>query len=141
VPGYAGKKSSTTSTVLSCCFKVINTLGSGFLESVYRNSLIVALTDQGLKVCAEKGFEVLFLGKRVGIYVPDLIVEDEVIVELKCCQNLVGEHQAQLINYLSVTKIEVGLLVNFGNRKLEFKRVYHPAYPADFVDPVNPVPF
>ena len=138
--GYAGKKSNTTNVILACCFQVINTLGCGFLESVYRNSLLIALTNQGLKVSAEKGFEVLFLGKRVGIFVPDLIVEDEVIVELKCCQNLMGEHQAQLINYLSVTKMEVGLLVNFGNRKLEFKRVYYPAYPAT-CDPVNPVPF
>ena len=97
---------------------------------VYRNSLIVALTNKDLKVNSEKGFEVIFLGKRVGIFIPDLIIEDEVIVELKCCQNLTGEHQAQLINYLAVTKIEVGLLVNFGNRKLEFKRVYHPSYPA-----------
>ena len=67
-------------------------------------------------------------------------IKDEVIVELKCCQNLIGEHQAQLINYLAVTKMEVGLLVNFGNRKLEFKRVHHPASPAA-CDPAHPVPF
>jgi GxxExxY protein len=138
VAGFAGKNSDTTETILKCCFQVMNTLGSGFLESVYRNSLVVALTNQGLKVTAEKGFEVVFLEKKVGIFVPDLIVEDEVIVELKCCQNLSGEHQAQLINYLAVTKIEIGLLVNFGNRKLEFKRVYHPSYPAA-CDPAHPV--
>ncbi len=118
----------------------MNTLGSGFLESIYRNSLIVALTNESLEINVEKGFEVTFLGQKVGIFIPDLIVEDEVIVELKCCQNLVGEHQAQLINYLAVTKIEVGLLVNFGKRKLEFKRVYHPSYPAVY-DPADPVPF
>jgi len=98
VAGFAGKNRDLTETILKCCFQVINTLGSGFLESVYRNSLIVALTNQRLKVDAEQGFEVIFLEKRVGIFVPDLIVEDEVIVELKCCHNLSGEHQAQLFS-------------------------------------------
>lgn len=138
--GFTGKNHDITEAVLRCCFQVINVLGSGFLESVYRNSLIEALTNEGLQVDAEKGYEVIFQGKKVGIFRPDLIVNDEVIVELKCCQNLVGEHQAQLINYLAVTKIETGLLVNFGNRKLEFKRVYHPSYPAT-CDPAHPVLF
>ena len=82
--------------------------------------------EKGLKIEAEKKFEVIFRGQKVGLYAADLIVEGLVIIELKCCDSLVGEHQAQLINYLKVSGILVGLLVNFGNRKVEFKRLHHP---------------
>ena len=73
------------------------------------------------------------------MYVADLIVEEKVIIELKCCESLLGEHQAQLINYLKVSGILVGLLVNFGKRKVEYKRLHHPDYHAacDLVNPVS----
>jgi GxxExxY protein len=134
------KFSETTKAILSCCFEVINTLGSGFLESVYQNALVIALMDTGLEVESERGFEVHFRGKRIGIFVPDLIVEKQVVVELKSCEHLTGEHQAQLINYLAVTNLSVGLLVNFGKRKLEYRRSSHPAHHAT-CDHANPVPF
>ncbi|HSX12659.1 MAG TPA: GxxExxY protein [Rhabdochlamydiaceae bacterium] len=127
-----------TRNILKCCFDVMNTLGSGFLESVYKNALIISMAEQGLKVDTEKRFEVVFRNRKVGMFIPDLIVEDDVIVELKCCQYLLPEHQAQLINYLKVSDIEIGLLINFGRRRLEYKRVYHPAYPAAR-DPAYPV--
>jgi len=132
--------SAITRDILGCCFDVMNTLGSGFAESIYRNALVIALNDNGLEVSCERGFEVTFRGRKIGIFVPDLIVEKEVIVELKSCEHLVGEHQAQLINYLAVTNLQVGLLVNFGKRKLEYKRVHHPAYHAT-CDLADPVPF
>ncbi len=128
-----------TKTILHCCFEVINTLGVGFLESVYRNSLLIALLENGLRVNSERCFEVIFHGRKVGQFIPDLIVENVVIVELKVTEYLLREHQAQLINYLAVTDIQVGLLVNFGKKKLEYKRAYHPAYHAP--DLANPVPF
>lgn len=128
-----------TETILGCCFEVINTLGTGFLEKIYRNALLIAMVDKGLKVTSERGFEVSFRGRKIGIFIPDLIIEDTVIVELKVVEHLLGEHQAQLINYLAVTDIRVGLLVNFGKKKLEYKRMSHPAYPA-VCDPVHPVP-
>jgi GxxExxY protein len=134
------KFSEITKTILGCCFDVINTLGSGFVESVYRNALVIALIDRGLEVSAERGFEVIFRGRKIGIFVPDLIVEKQVIVELKSCEHLTGEHQAQLINYLAVTNLSVGLLANFGKRKLEYRRVHHPAHHAA-CDHANPVPF
>ncbi len=134
------KFSEITKAILGCCFDVINTLGSGFVESVYRNALVIALNDSGLEVSAERGFEVIFRERKIGIFVPDLIVEKQVIVELKNCEHLTGEHQAQLINYLAVTNLSVGLLANFGKRKLEYRRVHHPAHHAA-CDHANPVPF
>jgi GxxExxY protein len=122
--------SELTEIILGSCFEVMNELGTGFLESVYKNALFIALKEKGLKIEAEKKFEVMFRGKKVGLYAADLIVEGSVIVELKCCESLIGEHQAQLINYLKVSGILVGLLVNFGNRKVEYKRLHHPDHPA-----------
>ncbi len=127
-----------TKEILGSCFEVMNTLGSGFLESVYKNALIILMADQGLKVTTDKAFEVRFKNRKIGVFIPDIIVENTVIVELKCCESLCPEHQAQLINYLKVTDIRIGLLVNFGKRKLEYKRLRHPAYPAA-CDPANPV--
>lgn len=127
-----------TETILGCCFDVMNELGVGFLESVYKNALLIALREKGLKVEVEKRFQVIFRERKIGLYIADLVVEGKVIIELKCCESLLGEHQAQLINYLKVSSILVGLLVNFRKRKLEYKRVHHPDHhaardPADLV--------
>lgn len=127
-----------TETILGCCFDVMNELGVGFLESVYKNALLIALKEKGLKVEVEKRFQVMFRERKIGLYIADLVVEGKVIIELKCCESLLGEHQAQLINYLKVSSILVGLLVNFRKRKLEYKRVHHPDHhaacdPADLV--------
>ena len=129
-----------TKTILGSCFDVMNELGTGFLESVYKNALFIAIKEKGLTIEAEKRFEVIFRGRKVGLYVADLIVEGSVIVELKCCDSLQGDHQAQLINYLKVSGILVGLLVNFGNRKVEYKRLHHPDYHAA-CDPAHHVHF
>jgi GxxExxY protein len=134
------KFSEITKAILGCCFDVINTLGAGFVESVYRNALVIALNDNGLEVLSERGFEVVYRGRKIGIFVPDLIVEKQVVVELKSCEYLTGEHQAQLINYLAVTNLSVGLLVNFGKRKLEYRRAHHPVHHAAR-DHADPVPF
>lgn len=115
-----------TGNVLKCCFEVMKELGSGFLESVYKNALFIALRQNGIRVSTEQSFEVLFRQQKIGRYVADLVVEDSVIVELKCCDCLIPEHQAQLINYLKVADISIGLLVNFGKTALEYKRLCHP---------------
>ncbi len=99
-------------------------LGSGFLEKVYKNALFLVMKENGLEVETEQPFEVNFRGKIIGRYSADLIVEKTVIVELKCCENLVREHQAQLFNYLKVSELPIGLLVNFQHRKLEYKRIH-----------------
>ncbi len=127
-----------TEKILKCCFEVMNELGSGFLESVYKNALFIAMRQSGFSVSTEQSFEVIFRKQKIGRYVADLVVENSVIIELKCCENLASAHQAQLINYLKVADISVGLLVNFGNRKLEYKRVCHPRILTDD-DDIEPI--
>lgn len=115
--------SELTGSILGCCFEVMKELGPGFLERVYKNALLMAMRQKGLQVEVERSYNVIFRGKIIGRYVADLVVNDTVIVELKCCKNLIGEHQAQLFNYLKVSGLPVGLLVNFRRRKLDWKRL------------------
>jgi GxxExxY protein len=117
-----------TEFILKCCYDVINELGIGFLENVYKNALVVALSDRPLKIETEKVFDVIFRKKRVGLYIADLVVDGCVIVEIKSCSTLLPMHQAQLINYLAASSCPVGLLVNFGNKRLEIRRLRHPKY-------------
>ena len=112
-----------TGSILNCCFEVMKELGPGFLENVYKNALLIAMRQERLQVEVERSFEVLFRGNVVGRYRADLIVERTVIVELKCCESLGKEHQAQLFNYLNVSHLPIGLLVNFRRGKLEWKRL------------------
>lgn len=113
-----------TSKILEACFEVSNELGAGFLESVYQNALVLALRQKGLKVESRKPITVGFRGESVGQFFADLFVEEKVIVELKAVSILLPEHKAQVINYLKATGIEVGLLVNFGKSKLEYRRLH-----------------
>ena len=112
-----------TETVIGCAFEIINELGIGFLESVYHNALCLLLKQKGLRVSIQHPIKVQFRGECVGDFFADLFVEECLIVELKAVKALAPEHQAQTINYLRATGIEVGLLINFGNPKLEFKRL------------------
>ncbi len=114
---------SLTRSIIGCAFDVINELGHGFLESVYENALILALEDTGLTVESQKAIDVSFRGRTVGNFYADLMVEDKVIVELKAVSTLTPEHNAQVINYLNATGIRVGLLINFGNQRLQYKRL------------------
>ena len=111
-----------TRKIIGCALEVINDLGSGFLESVYEKALTVALSDAGVPFETQKPIGVRFRGRSVGDYIADLVVEDKVIVELKAVTSITREHEAQIINYLNATGIEVGLIINFGKPKLEFKR-------------------
>lgn len=115
-----------TEKILSCCFEVINELGAGFLESVYQKALLIVLQENGLSVEVEKRIPVNFRGKQIAIFDADILVEHAVIIELKCSKNLVPENSAQVINYLKALGIPVGLLVNFGNKNLEYKRLHNP---------------
>ena len=98
------------------------------------------LLQKGLKIEIEKRFQIVFIGRKIGLYIADLVVEETVIVELKCCDKIHPEHQAQTINYLKASGILVGLLINFSKRKVEYKRLHHPDYPAAS-DLANPVYF
>ncbi|NBV22439.1 MAG: GxxExxY protein [Proteobacteria bacterium] len=102
--------------------KVHSTLGPGFLESVYQKALDHELRMAGLKVEAEKPIKVHYAGIPVGDFSADLLVEDRVMLELKANQALAPANEVQLVNYLTATGIETGLLLNFGAERLEFKR-------------------
>ncbi len=113
-----------TSKIIGAYFKVYNTLGYGFLEKVYENSLKIELMKLGFKVEQQKNIKVFYDGFDVGEYFADLIVDDIVILELKAAENLCEEHEAQLINYLKATDKEVGLLFNFGKEAKFIRKVY-----------------
>ena len=113
----------TTHKILEVCFEVSNELGSGFLESIYQNALLIAFQDKGIKIIPQYPLRVLFRNQEVGNFYADFLVEDKMILEIKAVTALAPEHQAQVINYLKATRIEVGLLVNFGKPKMEYKRL------------------
>lgn len=115
-----------TEKILSASFEVMNELGAGFLESVYEKALLIALQEKGLTVQSQVKLDVYFRNIVVGEFFADIIVDRKVILELKTVKALASEHQAQLINYLKATRYKVGLLINFGKSKIEFKRVYNP---------------
>jgi GxxExxY protein len=110
-----------TGKILEAYYEVYNYFGFGFLEKVYENSLYYLLSDYGLKVQQQAPIDVYFKKWRVGEYFADLLVEDKIIIELNATRVLAEEHEYQLINYLKATKIELGLLLNFG-KTAEFKR-------------------
>jgi len=115
------KHKELTAKIIECAYKVHNTLGFGFLETVYQNSFLIELIKVGLRSEKEKKIQVYYDNQLVGDYMADIIVEDKVILELKSVKDLHPAHEAQLINYLKATGLEVGLLINFGE-SVEIKR-------------------
>ena len=115
------KYKEITDVILRSFYEVYNELGEGFLESVYENALYIVITGYGLCVERQKDISVFFRCKVIGNFKADLIVNEKVIVELKAVRIINPTHEAQLINYLKATNIEVGLLLNFCKRP-EFKR-------------------
>lgn len=111
-----------TGQVIGACFEVSNELGIGFVESVYEKALLVALAQRGVEARSQVPVKVMFRSQQVGEFYPDILVEEKLIVELKAVKTLVAEHFAQVLNYLRATGKEVGLLVNFGQQKLEYRR-------------------
>lgn len=112
-----------TRKIIKGYYEVYNELGTGFLESVYERAMLVVLkNDFELDVVTLKPIEVRFRDRVVGKYQADLLIENKVIVELKAVSKLLPKHKAQLINYLKATKVELGLLMNFGDEP-EFKRL------------------
>ena len=111
-----------TGKILQACFEVNKELGTGFLESVYEKSLLVALKQKNLQVAAQVPLLVKFRNVIVGEFYADILVEGKVLIELKAVSNLANEHYAQLLNYLKATNLEVGMLINFGSPKLEYRR-------------------
>ncbi|WP_376696902.1 GxxExxY protein [Wenzhouxiangella sp. EGI_FJ10305] len=115
--------SDVSEKVIGCCYEVGNTLGAGFLESVYENALSVELVNQGIDHQRQVQVDVQYKGTLVGRYQPDFLVEKRLVVEIKALRELTGQHQAQVLNYLKATGLDVGLLVNFGSPKVQVKRL------------------
>lgn len=111
-----------TRSIIGAFYSVHSKLGAGFLESVYANSLAVMLRRAGLRVEREVPFEMRFEGVSVGLYKADLVVESAIVVETKAARAIDERHRAQPLNYLRVSGLEVGLLLNFSH-KAEFKRL------------------
>ncbi len=112
-----------TQQIIGCAYKVSNSLGSGFLEKVYENALAHELHKAGLLVSQQHRLSVQYDGIVVGEYVADLLVENRILVELKAVKTLDDVHLAQCLNYLKATGLRVCLLLNFGQPRVQVKRV------------------
>jgi GxxExxY protein len=113
-----------THEIIGAAYEVFNQLGFGFLESVYKKALVVELGKKPFRVEAERALKVYYDDQVVGDFYVDLLVENEIVVELKSVRNLVKEHEVQLVNYLNGLKKEVGLLINFAPSGVQVKRKY-----------------
>jgi len=111
-----------TERIIGCAYNVGNSLGCGFLEKVYENALRIELEKDGLKVRQQHPINVIYDGQTVGEYFADLMVEEEIIVEVKAVKRLEDVHLAQCLNYLKATGLKICLLVNFGGTRVEIKR-------------------
>ena len=103
-----------TQKIIGCAYKVHNALGSGFLEKIYENAFRIELGKAGITVKQQEPITVCYEGQVVGEYCADLWVEDRVIIEVKAVQSLITQHEVQLVNYLTATGVDNGLLINFG---------------------------
>lgn len=115
------KHKELTEKIISIFYRVYNKLGYGFLEKVYENTMIIELEKEGIPAVSQSAISVSYESKIIGEYYADILVDNKVIVEIKAIRHLVVDNEAQLLNYLKATNMEVGLLLNFGP-KPDFKR-------------------
>jgi GxxExxY protein len=108
-------ESELTEKIIGCAYEVFKELGSGYLEKVYENAMMVELAKRGLSAVQQAQIDVSYKNVVVGEFVADLLIEDKVIVELKAVQSISSVHEVQLVNYLKSTGKEIGLLINFGD--------------------------
>jgi len=118
-----------TYKVIGCAYKVHNTLGPGFLEKVYENALTLELKRQGIYARQQVKLPVFYEDQQVGLYFPDLWIEEQLIIEIKATLTLAPEHELKLIHYLAATGIDNGLLINFGNT-VQIKRKFREYRPV-----------
>ena len=111
-----------TEKIIGCAYRVYNKMGFGFLESVYEKCLLLEMRKAGLDTETQKPITVYYEGEVVGEFVADMIVNDAVIIELKSVRQIIKAHEVQLVNYLVATGKPVGLIINFGEKKVEIKR-------------------
>ena len=111
--------------IVGAAMEVWNTLGYGFLEKVYENALAVELRKRGLEACQQHPLNVHYKGENVGNYYADIVVNNEIILEIKSVKSIRDEHVAQILNYLKATEMRLGIILNFGPTGLEHKRFAH----------------
>ena len=112
-----------THRIIGCSMEVINEIGHGFHEKIYENALVVEFRLQGIPYSQQPDYAVIYKQTQVGTYIPDLICFDSVVVDTKTIEKI-GDHEiGKMLNYLKITGLHVGLLINFKNAKLEWKRV------------------
>jgi GxxExxY protein len=112
-----------TEAIIGCSMEVLNTLGHGLLEKPYENALVVEFGLRSIPVEQQKPFAVTYKGITVGNYIPDLIVFEQVIVDTKVIENITNHEVGQMLNYLKLTKLKVGLIINFKHAKLSWQRI------------------
>ena len=112
-----------THAIIGCAFEVLNELGHGLNEKLYENSLIVEFKRRSIAFDQQRRFEVLYKGEHVGEFIPDLIAYGNVVVDAKCIDRITDHERGQMLNYLRVAKLRVGLILNFKHPKLEWERI------------------
>lgn len=112
-----------THAIIGCAFEVLNELGDGLNEKVYENALTVEFRKREIAFDQQRRFEVLYKGERVGEFIPDLIVFGQIVVDAKCIDCITGHERGQMLNYLRITMLPVGLILNFKHARLEFERL------------------
>ncbi|MDO9578688.1 MAG: GxxExxY protein [Candidatus Cloacimonadales bacterium] len=118
------KHANLSNEVIQCFYEVYNELGRGYLELVYQNAMLVRFIEKFIPAEKEKNIDVYFHEQIVGKFRADIIVDDKIIIEIKAVKAIIKEHEAQLLNYLRATKIEVGLILNFGDEPTFSRKVY-----------------
>ncbi|MFT5753977.1 MAG: GxxExxY protein [Flavobacterium sp.] len=113
-----------TKNIIGVYYDVYNELGYGFLEKVYHKAMLIELHKRGYVIESEKKLNVYYKNEIVGEYVPDIIINESVIVELKCVEYLIETHENQLLNYLKATNCEVGLILNFGKDPQFIRKIF-----------------
>ena len=109
--------------IVGCAIEVLNTLGHGLLEKPYENALVVEFSLRNVPFKQQPSFDVLYKRKRVGLFVPDLIVFDSVVVDTKVIERIADHERGLMLNYLRITGLRVGVILNFKHRKLEWERI------------------
>ncbi|OGO33137.1 MAG: GxxExxY protein [Chloroflexi bacterium RBG_16_54_18] len=128
---FEGRHNDLTEMIIGAFYKVYNQLGYGFSEKVYENALVIELCKHGLDVVQQAAIRVYYENALIGEFSADLLINQTVIVELKAVHHILEENEAQLLNYLKATQIEVGLLLNFGPKAQVKRKIFDNARKGD----------
>ncbi|MCB9991593.1 MAG: GxxExxY protein [Rhodospirillales bacterium] len=109
--------------IVGCAMTVLNSVGHGFSEKMYENAMVIELTDRDIDVHQQQSFEVIYKNQKIGTYIPDIIAENKIVIEIKTIDRITDIERGQVINYLKVTGYKVGIILNFKHARLEWERI------------------